>query len=557
MTAVSPVVEAKRTLAHALIAKSRRRVRTPVRRGGGKPLDLLTWSFLHRQYLRPNVHFSLHDHLYLKGMYLEAGREVIFMKAGQIGISELLISYAIHGCDERASDVLYMMPTIRDVSEFSQSRFGPALEASPYLDGIVVGSGRTTRGADKVSMKRIRYNWLYLRGGNVDQRGGASQLKSIPVDILIGDEIDEMDNRAMPIARKRLGHSPIKEVRQASTPSYHGVGIHEEWEGSDQREWHVPCPHCGHKQQLLIDNVVEEWDALGRPFVWHGQEEGRAWIACVKCGKEMNRLSMGEWVPTYPGRDVIGYHPTKLMAAHTPLIDVVRNLQTIDETERKEAVNQDLGLPHTPKGGRLERTDLDACRREYAHGPVDGIPAYMGVDVGKALHVVIRQRQDKEGNKKQLFAGAVVSFDDVGRLMKKYGVKTCVIDALPETRSARAFQAGFRDKAVWLCYYVGGDTGVKKTAAVDWDYRNGIVNADRTRTLDSMYAGFYDESNILPAAARNIPDYYDHMVEMIRTIEKKPDGTSVARYVREKDDHFAHAENYAAIAALRPLGWVG
>lgn len=544
-------------LATALLAKVGRGGydKLPRRGDGPLPLDLLSWTSLRRPYLRPDNRFSLPDHLYLVDMYQEAAREVVYMKAGQIGVSEMLISYAMHACDERAADVLYVMPTTHDVSEFSQSRFGPALESSEYLSSIVMGSGRMIRGADKVSLKRIRNNWLYLRGGTVDNRGYARQLKSIPVDVLIGDEIDEMDERTMEIGRKRLGHSPIKEVRMASTPSYHGFGIHRQWEKSDQREWHVPCPHCGKWQMLDINRVVEEWDDLKRPFVWHGQDEGRAWVACLKCGKELDRLAAGEWVAKYPGRDVVGYHPTKLMAAHTAIIEVVRNFQTVDETKRKEATNQDLGLPYTPGGGRMREKDLDSCRREYGPGPDDNVTAVMGVDVGKVLHVVIRARADGNGARKQLFAGTVPTFDDVGHLMRQYKVKLCVVDALPETRAARAFQASFTDKVVWLCYYAGTDVGTKNQDPATWDYRKAVVNADRTRTLDTTFGRFYDEINTLPAGIRNVPDYYDQLTALVRVVETKSDGTKVARYVQETDDHYAHAENYATIASMKALGW--
>lgn len=556
MIATADIVNNKRTLASALLTKVKRGGydNLPRRGDGPPPLDLLSWTSVHRMYLRPDNRFSLPDHLYLVDMYQEAAREVVYMKAGQIGVSEMLVSYAMHACDQRAADVLYVMPTMHDVSEFSQSRFGPALESSDYLTSIVQGASRSIRGADKVSLKRIRNNWLYLRGGTVDNRGYARQLKSIPVDVLIGDEIDEMDERTMEIGRKRLGHSPIKEVRMASTPSYHGFGVHREWERSDQREWFVPCNHCGTWQTLEIDQVVEAWDDLKRPFVWHGQEEGRAWVACIKCGKELDRLARGEWVAKYPNRDVVGYHPTKLMAAHTPIIEVVRNFQTVDETKRKEAYNQDLGLPYTPAGGRMREADLDACRREYGHGPDDGVTAVMGVDVGKVLHAVIRVRADS-GNRKQLFAGAVPTFEDVGMLMKQYRVKLCVVDALPETRAARAFQASFTDKIVWLCYYAGSEQGTKTQEPATWDYRKGIVNADRTRTLDATFARFYEETNTLPAGIRNVEDYYDHLTAQVRVVETKPDGTKVARYVQEMDDHYAHAENYATIASMKSLGW--
>jgi len=434
----------KRQLAAALLKRVERQQRPLPTRRGGKAMDLLSWNCRYRQQLRPGEWFDLPHHKYLVDMFVEIAREMVYMKAGQIGVSELLISYALHACDQRSADVLYLMPTNTDVSDFGQSRFGPALEASPYLADIVVGSSasRNQRGADKVTLKRIRENFLYLRGGNVGRDGRARQLKSIPVDILIGDEIDEMDERAMPIGRKRLGHSPIKEVRQASTPTYHGVGIHAEWEKSDQREWFVPCPHCGKFQELLIDNVVEEWDDLGRPMIWHGQEDNRAWIACIKCGKELDRLAHGEWVPKYPGRQIVGYHPTKLMSGHTLLLSVVLNFNTVDETARREAFNQDLGLPYTPKGGRLTEGDLKACERDYAHGTVDyDAGVAMGIDVGKLLHVVIRARLDGKGERRQLFAGAVMDFDEAARLMHQYEVATCVVDALPETRAARAFQS--------------------------------------------------------------------------------------------------------------------
>lgn len=566
MTAVIPSgsLAHKRRLAGALIARQQYTAPAP-RRRDGKPaaLNLLTWTSRYRRELKPGFFFSMPDHLYLRDIYLDTARDRVCMKAAQIGISELLVSDALYSCDQRGLDVLYLMPTIADISDFSQSRFGPALEASDYLNGIVVGSSKhQQRGADKVSLKRIRNNFLYMRPGSVSKDGRARQMKSIPVDKLFLDEVDEMDTRATVIARKRMGHSPIRESWAASTPTYHGVGIHAEWEGSDQREWFIPCPHCGERQQLLISNVVREWDELGRPLSWYGQEDGRAYVACVKCGREMDRLAVGEWVPAYPNRRVHGYHPTKLMAAHTPLIEVVQNLQAVDETARKEAFNQDLGLPYTPRGGRLTFDDLDKCKREYDHGALPRMGAVMGVDVGKVLHVVIRAQPDGEGKRRQLFAGIVPGFPDVAQLMYQYEVQCCVVDALPETRSARAFQADFKDGVVWLCYYAG-EKGVEPAI---FNAKDGLVNAARTWSLDITHSRFYSQENTLPATIRAVPDFYEQMTAMVRVVEEKKDGTAVAHYISKqirsgteasstgKDpDHFAHAENYATIASLRRL----
>jgi len=248
-----------------------------------------------------------------------------------------------------------VFPTETHVTDFSTARIGPALEASPYLTQIVMegsgSDGKRRKRTDRVTLKRVRDRFLYLRGGQVKPDGKAPQLKSIDADVLILDEVDEMDVRAPAIAVKRLGHSALREERWISTPTYPGVGIHAKWLESDQREWFVRCGHCGEWQPLTIQQVVTEWDTLGRPVVWHGQGEGRAFIACRKCEREINRLQSGRWVPAYPDREIVGYHLTKLFSATTPLLDIVLALQTVNETKRREAFNQDLGETYTPRGG--------------------------------------------------------------------------------------------------------------------------------------------------------------------------------------------------------------
>lgn len=506
----------------------------------------------HRRRIDPKNLFDLTSHLYLDEIYRNTAQEIIVKKAAQLGLSEWLVSYTLHACDVRGMDIIYMMPTAGDVSDFSQARFGPALEASEYLDSIVVpaGGGENKRGADKVTLKRVRDSFIYFRGGQVGNDGSARQLKSVPADALVEDERDEIDPRAPEIARKRLGHSHIAEVRSVSTPSYPGVGIDVLWRNSDQREWHVPCPHCNHWQIITINHIVIEWDDLERPVTWHGQNEGRAYAACERCGKELNRLAEGRWIPTYPGRDVVGYHPTKLCSAMSNLLKIVQNLNTIDETKRRESVNQDLGECYSPRGGQLTDEIIDGCRRDYGHGPRPNQELFMGADVGKVIHVVVRTRPDHNQESEQAYAGEVDSFEELGRLAKRLSVKKIVIDALPETRKCREFQSSFPQGTVWLAHYAD-DT--KWTDPFKWDEDNGIVTVDRTRSLDEVFSRFYDHKNTLPANARDIKDYYAHLKAPVRVLEEKKDKGQVARYIESGPDHLAHAENYCHAAMAAPV----
>jgi hypothetical protein len=453
-----------------------------------------------------------------------------------------------------------LFPTDTHVSDFSTARIGPAIEASPYLGRIVIdgggskgNDGNKVRGADRVTLKRVRNNFLYLRGAQVKPDGKAPQLKSVDADVVIYDEVDEMDPRAPSIAAKRLGHSALAEERWVSTPTYPGVGIHAKWQESDQREWFVRCEQCGSRQALTINKVVTQWDKLGRPHEWLGGDD--PYLGCEKCGGKLDRLGPGEWVAAYPEREIAGFHLSKLFSAQRSLLEIIRSFDTVDETKRREAFNQELGEPYTPRGGQITDELLDTLMREYAHGPRAGERPVMGVDVGRVLHTVIRSAQNTEtGERDQLFAGEVESFEALGDLVRRFRVRGVVIDALPETRKAREFQAAFPKGVVWLAYYVNQRQGTKRTEAAQWDDENGVVNLDRTRSLDAMFARFYDATNTLPGHIKNQADYYEHLKAQVRVVEDGANGEKVVQYVQAegRPDHYAHAENYCAVAGDVP-----
>ena len=177
----------------------------------------------------------------------------------------------------------------------------------------------------------------------------------------------------------------------------------------------------------------------------------------------------------------------------------------------------------------------------------------MGVDVGLLLHVVVRAPRDPvTGERRMLFAGEFGSFDEIGRLIRRFHVRTCVIDALPETRKARELQAGCRPGVVWLAYYDGGD-GAKRDELASWHDERGDLTADRTRSLDETVTRFVEGTNTLPAGMRQVVDYYPQMTAIIRVTERRRDGNLVARWVQSGPDHYAHAENYCTLASLRPM----
>lgn len=531
---------------------------------------------LARPHLKPGVPFDLSQRHYLKHIYAnDSFHEMVIMKAGQMGLSERAVSGLLYDADVHRANGLYLFPNDKLVSDFSAARFGPAVESkvSPYLASILVSGAGDERGADKVSLKRVRDAFIYFRGatlkGNEKGEGvRAPQLESIDADSLIVDEFDVMDRRALPIARERLGGSAIKREIILSCPSYAGFGVHREYVKTNQRIWHIKCGHCG--EWCAIDGLellVKEYDALNRPMGWNGMGEGEAgeigepYLACLKCGGKLDRLAEGEWVPKFPAVAREGYLVLGLVSPRKTLAEIITALQEIDESDRQQAYNKKVGLPYKSSFAlSLTESILNGCRREYLHGRITS-GAWCGVDVGSVMHVVIRDKTTRE----QLYAGTVATFEEVSNLMRIYAVSVCVIDALPETHKVREFQAAHPRGKVWLAYFNRGEVGSGRESFATWNGKESKVDIDRTRSLDDMLAKFIAASNnvqgvphnTIPANARDIRDYYRQMCAPERQLIKDARGNQVPVYIESEADHFCLAECYTNVAALCPLaqGW--
>jgi hypothetical protein len=62
----------------------------------------------------------------------------------------------------------------------------------------------------------------------------------------------------------------------------------------------------------------------------------------------------------------------------------------------------------------------------------------MGVDTGKALHVVILRSDPKaDGPERVVFLGKCREFSDLDPLMARFEIGCCVIDGLPDTLATR------------------------------------------------------------------------------------------------------------------------
>jgi hypothetical protein len=507
----------------------------------------LEWVRKYRSELQPQVPLDFKRHRYLEPIYDDQHPVIILQKAAQMGLSEWAVTDAIWSADQRGANIMSLYPTDKIASRFSVRRIGQAIEASEYIERLM---GNT----DQVGLKEVAGKYWYIVAGGVRPDGRAPNLKEAQIDSLIFDELDELDPRVPAIALRRTRHSELAWRRYLSTPTNVGYGIHAAIADTDQRRWHIKCSHCNDWQ--LLDpfvSLITEVDEDGRPTAWHKNRLGEPVVLCTKCGKELDRQDTGEWIPTYDDRDQHGYTLNGLLNSYITLEELVTAGQADSETDLKEWMNQDMGLPYTPRSSGFDSEMMDNCLSRYTM-PNEGQQAVMGVDPGKVLHVIIRKSLWDEGlgllRRRALFIGHVKTYSGLDELVKKYGVRMCVIDVGHDPTAVTDFAKRFPGR-VRTARYPGGKGGAFEGTQVykerpddEFEYR-----VDRLKSLDRLKT--YYRSRIIenPASIKTHPDFYPHFGSMVRVTERSAIGEMTAVW-RDygRPDHFVHTDNYCNLA---------
>jgi hypothetical protein len=234
------------------------------------------------------------------------------------------------------------------------------------------------------------------------------------------------------------------------------------------------------------------------------------------------------------------------LSAHLRLEALIAASRATNPFERQQFYNANLGLPYAETGAGITMEVLEACMDDPSIWPEEGGVA-MGVDVGKVCHYVIRRRN---GDRYYLLeADTVDSFERIGSLIRNYGVRSCVIDANPETHAARELQASLPG-IVRLCYYSESLPGKR--------LERGAYHVNRTFEMDEVVTRFASGNNRIPLGARytggnvraNRGEYLRQLMAETRVYEKDATGNPVARYRGSGNSHWLHAEVYCSLASI-------
>lgn len=489
----------------------------------GKPFPG-QWSFTHHPWLR-----AMHD------------AETVYVwgqKAAQMGYTETVLNKVFYEIDINGVNALYVLPAkTPDASDFSASRFDPAVEMSPHLQRLFTD-------VKNIGHKRAGAVNVYIRGSR--SRAG---LKSVPAALIILDELEEMTQDNIPLVFERASGQIDKQIWGISTPTIDQEGINKYYELSTKEHFFFPCPHCRKSTELVFpDSLVVDDDPH---------------LICKECKQtlpheqKIDFLNQGFWVAERTDREDRGFYINQMYSMTvTPreLGEAYIKAQS-NAADEQEFYNSKLGLPHVVAGARVLSAEIDGCRGEFVNGTVPSVVGIitMGVDVGAWLHYEVdswyfpasmyTNDLNIEAKCRVIDFGKVRNFEELDLLMRRYQVQHCVIDAQPERRKSFEFAQRF-DGYVKMCFYGPGISG--KSIALGQEVEHSIT-VDRTSWIDMALSRFRNKTIALP---RDINlEYKDHITAPVRVYERGKDGNPVARYVEgSKADHYTHARVYNELA---------
>jgi phage terminase large subunit GpA-like protein len=248
--------------------------------------------------------------------------DITFQKATQLGATEAANNFIGYIVDLAPGPVMMVLPTDKLASDHSKAKLTPTIEETEVLiEKIADAKGRSS--SNTILTKSFPGGMLFLSGAN-----SPANARNKTIRYMIFDDFDgfpytagEEGDSGKLFEKRTDAFGVRKKIYRNSTPTIKGLSrINDALQKSDMRTYHVPCPFCGYKQQLVWGGpearrgIKFERNAAG--------EVVAVWYECAKCHEPIDEsyktemLAGGKWVPKYKKREKRGYH---LSSLYSPL----------------------------------------------------------------------------------------------------------------------------------------------------------------------------------------------------------------------------------------------
>lgn len=315
-------------------------------------------------------------------------QRVVMMWAAQLGKTELGLNWLGYVMDHAPAPMLVVLPTLEVRKRWVRQRLDPLLTDTPAIRRIF-DSRRSRDAMNAEDLKDFPGGILVIGGAN-----SPASLASMPIRYVLCDEVDrfpwEVGQEGDPLGLidERTKTFPRRKVVLVSTPTVEGASrIAAEYDRSDRRRYHVPCPECGEYQVLRWKHED------GSYGLTHSKTTGRTYYVCRHCGALIDEhhkpemLARGRWIAEAPEVPVRGYH---LSGLYSPLglgftwAELWAKWEETqgDTANLKRFINTTLGETWREAGDSIEDISLLSRLEDYPEGQRYALVT-AGVDVQK------------------------------------------------------------------------------------------------------------------------------------------------------------------------------
>lgn len=531
-----------------------------------------------------NRSFDFDKHRYLLPLYMDNSQELTLIKAAQMGATIYQILFLLWWARYHTVKVGMYFPTADGVGKLSKDRLGPLIKSNDDLRRHVVDDGDTLglKQFENIHGKISSIYMLYM--------GGQASKDSVPLDVVVFDEVRLIEPKDIDQALQRISHSNYKIKRFMSTAGSPNDDIDARYQRGKQYVWHVKCscPDGFVPSEVFPDCIVAT--------------EKEVYLRCPRCQMRIYDPQIGNYVAHNPRADFPSYSISQLISAYRTPKEIWNEFLTT--TNMSEFYNAVLGRPYVDERNQPVSLDvLHACvnptlKWAYQDGAAPAIKKKnaMGVDQGGGYLYVNIMGRNQDG-KKQLRHFEIIEsanprywengkqvspFKRLYELMTEFDIGIAVVDNMPNYNEAADFARAFPGR-VFLAHY--GEMGVDM---VKWhdrlkpkeQIRKGSkeiklkhqVTINRYTGIDYMLQEFVDRDIEIPPpdalvqVVRNtesgrfeaenlVRSRYFMMLSSLIRQQKELDAETGRwkmewKYLRG-DPHAAHAQLYCTIAVER------
>lgn len=464
--------------------------------------------------------FSYYNRPFLLDILTDFSPRIALMACAQVGKSVTFSLKTLFAVKHMHMNVIYTMPTDTFVSEFVASKFNKIIQMNRHEFSDMKG--------DNVQRKELNDRFIFFDGTESETAG-----ISTTADILVHDEISRSNQVKIGQYRSRTKASPYKGRWVFSNPGSERDELDLEHQKSDQKEWHIRCPHCNDVHSLSwpesIDVASERYicRACKRPLSDEVRRKG-VWI---------DRDGV-EWTGTLnPHYEVSGWRISHLMCPDISIKEIIADSQG-DPAYFNNFV---LGKAYSPGDLSVSKTTiLDLWTTKDLRTP----NIYLGVDVGNIKFYVIR------GDRGLLKMGRFTKDSELDDIIATWKPTSGVIDAMPNTTLSRYIVDKY--PFMQMSYFMENSNNPQILVWWGEGDKKGIVYSFRDRILDQFLMAMIEAKWLIGVPADEMFRLYIKHFETLRR-EKVVNNKGIERYCWTSttgEDHFVFADLYSYLAML-------